>query len=80
MPAEPTLTDRLTDAAAAAIAEVAPTLEHDPQRLRHVRIELELANGGQVVGAVVWAQRRAGVGRAARPDARAAPDRVTGRM
>lgn len=57
------LPERLTAAAAAAIADIAPTLDHEPGRLQLVRIELVLANGGQVVDAVVWAQRRAGVGR-----------------
>jgi len=28
-----------------------------------VTIELELANGGEIVDATVWTQRRAGVGR-----------------
>lgn len=57
------LIERLQAAAAAAIADVGPTLEHGPSRLQYVTVELELANGGRVVEAVVWTQRRAGVGR-----------------
>ena len=63
MPAEPTLVERLQTAAAATIADVGPTLEHDLARVQFVTIELELANGGEVVDATVWTQRRAGVGR-----------------
>ena len=63
MPAEPTLVERLQTAAAATIADVGPTLEHDLARVQFVTIELELANGGEVVDATVWTQRRARVGR-----------------
>ena len=40
---------RLTDAAAEAIANERPALEHDPARLCGITIELEAANGGQVI-------------------------------
>ena len=63
MTAEPSLTERLQAAAAVALADVGPTLEPDLGRLQFVTIELELANGGEVVDATVWTQRRAGVRR-----------------
>jgi hypothetical protein len=63
---EAALIDRLTEAAAAAVAEVASTLEHDPRRLQSVTIELEVSNQGEVVEAVVRSQRRAGVARGRR--------------
>ena len=63
MAAEPTLVERLQTAAAATIADVGPTLEHDLARVQFVTIELELANGGEVVAGTVWTQRRASVGR-----------------
>jgi len=63
MPADPALVERLQTAAAGAIADVGPTLEHDLARLQFLTVELELANGGEVVDATVWTQRRAGVGR-----------------
>jgi len=61
--AEPMLIDRLTAAAAAALEDLGPTIEHEPGRLQFVTIELGLANGGLVVDVVVRTQRRAGVGR-----------------
>jgi len=63
MAAEPSLVERLQAAATATVADVGPTLEHDLARLQFLTIELELANGGEVVDAIVWSQRRAGVGR-----------------
>jgi len=63
MTADLPLVERLQAAAAVAIADVGPTLEPDLARLQFVTIELELANGGEVVDAIVWTQRRAGVGR-----------------
>ena len=63
MAAEPTLVERLQAAAAVAIADVGLTLEPDVGRLQFLTIELELANGGEIVDATVWTQRRAGVGR-----------------
>jgi hypothetical protein len=62
MSVEPTLLERLQAAADAALADIGPTLEHEPGKLQSVTIELELANGGQVVDATAWAQRRARVG------------------
>ncbi len=40
------LITRLTAAAAEAIANERPALEHDPARLCGITIELEVANGG----------------------------------
>ena len=40
---------RLADAAAEAIANEPPALEHDPARLRGITIELEVANRGLVI-------------------------------
>jgi len=66
------LTDRLTDAAAAAIADLGPVLEHELPKLRGVMLELELANGGSVVECNAWVARRASIhtGRRCRADSR----------
>ena len=58
-----TLTDRLAEAAVAAIRDVGPTLEQDARRVRYLTVELELANAGEVVGAVAWIERRLDVRR-----------------
>ena len=42
------LQDHLTEAAAAAIADVMPAIEADPRKVKTVMIELELAGGVQV--------------------------------
>jgi len=55
------LVTRLTDAAAAAIADLGPILEHDLPKVRGVALELTLANGGSVVGCTVWLERRANI-------------------
>jgi len=55
------LTDRLTDAAAAALEDLGPILEHELPKLRGVMLELELANGGSVVGATAWIERKANI-------------------
>ena len=52
------LSARLTTAAAEAIADVAPMLEHDIRRVRAVQFELTLANAGQVVECTAWIERR----------------------
>ena len=43
------LTLRLQEAAAAAIADERPSLEHEPARLRGIHIELEVRNNGAVI-------------------------------
>ena len=53
------LVTRLSDAAAAAIADLEPVLVHDLPKLRGVVLELDLANGGNAVGATAWIERRA---------------------
>ncbi len=63
MTADPTLVERLQAAAAVAIADIGPTLEHDLGRLQFVAVTLVLANGGEIVDAIVRTQRRASVGR-----------------
>ena len=55
--------ERLTEAAAAALADVGPTLELEPGRLQFVTVEIGLGDGGQPIEAVVWAQRTARVRR-----------------
>jgi hypothetical protein len=60
---EPTLIVRLQEAAAAAIADLAPVLEHELPKLKGVVIELETANNGQVIGATAWVERKASVRR-----------------
>ena len=57
------LADRLTEAAAAALADVAPMLEHDIHRVRSVQFELTLANAGQVVECTAWIELKATVRR-----------------
>jgi len=52
------LVERLQAAATVAIADVGPTLEHDVGRLGSVTISLQLANGGEIIDATVWTQRR----------------------
>ena len=56
-----TLVERLTEAAAAAIADVAPMVEHDVRTVRSVQFELTLANASQVVEATAWIERKATV-------------------
>ncbi len=48
------LTERLTEAAAAAIADIMPAIEAEPRKVRLVTIELEVANGCQVKGGTAW--------------------------
>ena len=54
---------RLTEAAAAGIADVAPMIEHDIRRVRAVQLELTLANAAQVVECTAGIERRARVRR-----------------
>ena len=51
------LTQRLQDAAAAAIADERPTLAHDPARLRGITVELTIANNGAVIEGRCWVER-----------------------
>ena len=51
------LVARLQAAAAEAIANERPALEHEPARLRGLTIELEVANGGAIVGRA-WIERK----------------------
>lgn len=55
------LVDRLTEAAASALQDLAPVLAHELPKLRGVVLELELANGGNVVGATAWVERKANI-------------------
>ena len=57
------LTDRLTAAAAAALEDIAPVLEHERQKLRGVTLELTVANNGGVIEANAWIERKANVRR-----------------
>ena len=61
------LSDRLTEAAAAAIADVAPSLERDIRKVRPVTFELTLANAGRVIEAMASIERRARARREASP-------------
>jgi hypothetical protein len=54
---------RLTDAAAAALEDLAPVLEHERSKLRSVMLELSVANNGGVVECNAWIERRANVKR-----------------
>jgi len=58
-----TLIETLAEAAVAAIRDVGSTLEAEAPRVRYLAVELELANGGHVVGAVAWIERRVDVRR-----------------
>jgi hypothetical protein len=61
------LTDRLTAAAAAAIADVVPQLEAaDVRQVRALLFELTLANAGEVTEATCWIERTARVARGRR--------------
>jgi hypothetical protein len=49
---------RLIDAAAAAIANERPALEHKPEQLKGITLELELGRTGEVVEAICYVQRQ----------------------
>ena len=55
------LQDHLTEAAAAAIADVMPAIEADPRKVKTVMIELELAGGVQVRAGTAWIERAVNV-------------------
>ncbi len=57
------LQDHLTEAAAAAIALVMPTIEAAGPRLGLLTIELEVGPRGRVTGAVAWPQLRVNLGK-----------------
>ncbi len=58
-PAE--LTTRLTEAATAAIRDVAPGIEAAGSRLRLLTVEVEVDGRGGVVGATAWLQNQINV-------------------
>jgi hypothetical protein len=49
---------RLIDAAAAAIANERPALEHKPEQLKGITLELELGRTGEFVEATCYVQRQ----------------------
>ncbi len=57
------LVARLTDAATAAIRNERPALEHRPETIRGVTVEITLGKAGGLVDAVVYVERRTNVGR-----------------
>ncbi len=52
------LIERLTEAAAEAIANEKQSLAYEPDRLRSIHVELELAKGGTVIEGRAWIERR----------------------
>ena len=56
------LQDHLTEAAAAAIADVMPAVEADVKRVKRLTFEIELS-GGRVQGAHCWIERGVNLGR-----------------
>ena len=54
----PDLVTRLTEAAAEAIANERQGLEYEPNRVRGIHIELEVANGGAVIDGRAWIERK----------------------
>ncbi len=59
------LIEQLQAAAAEAIANERQELSYEPDRLRSVHIELELAKGGTVIEGRAWIERRTKAIRAA---------------
>ena len=57
------LQDHLTEAAAAAIADVMPAIERAGPRLHTLTVEIELDTRGRVAGAVVCTQLRVNLGK-----------------
>ena len=49
---------RLTAAAAEVIANERPTLEHKPEQVKGVTLELEVSRAGDVVEATCYVQRQ----------------------
>lgn len=52
------LVQRLTSAAAEAIANQAPAIVDGAGNLRSITLELQIANGGQVIDSVCYVERR----------------------
>ncbi len=52
------LVTRLTEAAAAAIANERQGLEYDQYRIKGIHIELEVANNGRVIEGTCYVERR----------------------
>ena len=57
------LTTRLTEAATAAIRDVAPTIEAAGPKLGLLTLELEIDSKGRVVGGEAWLQLRLNMNR-----------------
>ena len=58
MNASTDVVQRLTDAAAVAIANERPALEHKPEQVKGITLELELGRTGDVVEATCYVQRQ----------------------
>jgi len=52
------LITRLTEAAAEAIRNERQGLSYEPDRLRSIHVELELAKGGAVIKGRAWIERK----------------------
>jgi len=61
------LITRLTQAAADAIANERQGLNYEPDRLRSIHVELELAKGGTVIEGRAWIERKTKAIRGDRP-------------
>jgi len=59
------LVTRLTEVASAAIANERPALEHRPETIRGVTVEITLGKAGGLVDAIVYVERRTKVDRLA---------------
>lgn len=57
------LTERLQEAAAAAIADIMSAIEAEPGKVRLVTIEPEVANGRKVTGGTARIERAVNIGR-----------------
>ncbi len=51
------LVETLMNAATSAIRDVAPSLAHEPARLRGITVELTIANNGAVIEGRCWVER-----------------------
>ncbi len=58
MSADVDLIERLTSAATAAILDERQGLSYEPDRLRSIHVELELAKGGAVIEGRAWIERK----------------------
>ena len=57
------LTDRLTDAAAAAIRDIGLLIDAAGPRLKLVTVEVDVGTHGQLLGATAWLEIRVNVNR-----------------